>query len=129
MHRQAGRRWRNRDQHGAGGTAAWRAAAAHAGADRRRRGFPGKYPAVNGTPGLRRAIAEWLDRRYGLGAGQGIDPETEVIPLNGTREGLFALAQIAVPAVRAATRPLVLTPNPFYQCYLVRRPWRGRRSG
>ena len=78
----------------------------------------GKYPAVNGTPGLRRAIAEWLDRRYGLGAGQGVDPETEVIPLNGTREGLFALAQIAVPAVRAATRPLVLTPNPFYQCYL-----------
>lgn len=77
----------------------------------------GRYPAVNGTPGQRRAIADWLQRRYGLGAG-GVDPEREVIPLNGTREGLFNLAAVAVPESKAGGRPLVLTPNPFYQCYL-----------
>ncbi|MEC9346993.1 MAG: aminotransferase class I/II-fold pyridoxal phosphate-dependent enzyme [Pseudomonadota bacterium] len=77
----------------------------------------GRYPAVNGTAGQRRAIAEWLERRYGLGAG-GIDPEREVIPLNGTREGLFNLAAVAVPESKAGGRPLVVTPNPFYQCYL-----------
>lgn len=78
----------------------------------------GRYPPARGSEGLRRAIADWLDRRYGLTGAAAINAETEVIPLNGTREGLFALAAITVPAVRAATRALVLTPNPFYQCYL-----------
>lgn len=78
----------------------------------------GKYPAANSTPELRRAIADWLDRRYGLAGGAAMDAETEIMPLNGTREGLYNIAQLAVPAVRAATRPLVLVPNPFYQCYL-----------
>ena len=78
----------------------------------------GKYPPANGTPDLRRAIADWLDRRYGLGGASAMDAETEIIPLNGTREGLYNIAQLVVPAVRAATRPLVLVPNPFYQCYL-----------
>lgn len=78
----------------------------------------GKYPAANSTPDLRRAIADWLDRRYGLDGAAAMDPETEIMPLNGTREGLYNIAQLVVPAVRAATRPLVLVPNPFYQCYL-----------
>lgn len=78
----------------------------------------GRYPPARGSDGLRGAIADWLDRRYGLTGAAAVNAETEVIPLNGTREGLFALAAITVPAVRAATRALVLTPNPFYQCYL-----------
>lgn len=77
-----------------------------------------KYPAAIGPDGLRRAIADWLGRRYALGATGGIDPETEIIPLNGTREGLFNLAAIVVPTASHGPRPLVLTPNPFYQCYL-----------
>ena len=78
----------------------------------------GKYPAANSTPELRGAIAEWLDRRYGLSGAAAINADTEVMPLNGTREGLYNIAHLVVPAVRAATRPLVLVPNPFYQCYL-----------
>lgn len=78
----------------------------------------GKYPAANSIPELRQAIADWLDRRYGLSGAAAIDPDTEIMPLNGTREGLYTIAQLVVPAVRAATRPMVLVPNPFYQCYL-----------
>jgi N-succinyldiaminopimelate aminotransferase len=77
-----------------------------------------KYPASNSTPDLRQAIADWLDRRYGLTGDAAMDPATEIMPVNGTREGLYTLAQLVVPAVRAATRPMVLVPNPFYQCYL-----------
>jgi N-succinyldiaminopimelate aminotransferase len=69
------------------------------------------YPATAGTPSLREAIAEWLARRYGLPA---IDPSTEVLPVNGSREALFALAQTVVDRSRAA---IVLSPNPFYQIY------------
>lgn len=78
----------------------------------------GKYPAANSLPELRRAIADWLDRRYGLSGDAAIDADAEVMPLNGTREGLYNIAHLVVPAVRAATRPMVLVPNPFYQCYL-----------
>ncbi|WP_417520164.1 aminotransferase class I/II-fold pyridoxal phosphate-dependent enzyme [Minwuia sp.] len=78
----------------------------------------GKYPAANSTPDLRRAIADWLDRRYGLDGDDAMNADTEIMPLNGTREGLYNIAQLVVPQVRAATRPLVLVPNPFYQCYL-----------
>lgn len=78
----------------------------------------GKYPAANSMPDLRRAIADWLDRRYGLTGDAAIDADAEVMPLNGTREGLYNIAHLVVPAVRAATRPMVLVPNPFYQCYL-----------
>ncbi|WP_416899247.1 MAG: aminotransferase class I/II-fold pyridoxal phosphate-dependent enzyme [Minwuia sp.] len=78
----------------------------------------GKYPPANSTPELRGAIADWLDRRYGLTGDAAMDPESEIMPLNGTREGLFQIANLVVPAVRAATRPLVLVPNPFYQCYM-----------
>ena len=47
------------------------------------------YPTTQGTPALRQAIAAWMGRRYGL---EGINPETEILPVNGSREALFALA-------------------------------------
>jgi len=71
------------------------------------------YPPNDGTPGLRAAIAGWIDRRYGVA----VDPETRVFPLNGTREGLFTLALALSPETKAGGRPAVLMPNPFYQAY------------
>jgi N-succinyldiaminopimelate aminotransferase len=69
------------------------------------------YPATAGLPGLREAIATWLMQRYGLAA---IDPATQVLPVNGSREALFAIAQTVVDASRPA---VVICPNPFYQIY------------
>ena len=69
------------------------------------------YPATAGTPALREAIAAWLQRRYGLRA---IDPVTEVLPVNGSREALFAFAQAVVDPAGGAR---VVCPNPFYQIY------------
>jgi N-succinyldiaminopimelate aminotransferase len=69
------------------------------------------YPATAGTPGLREAIAAWLVRRYGLPP---IDPAAQVLPVNGSREALFAIAQTVVDRARNA---VVLCPNPFYQIY------------
>lgn len=71
------------------------------------------YPMAPGLPELREAIAGWLGRRFGLGA-DGVDPESQILPLTGTREGLFALTQAVVDAGRDAA---VLMPNPFYQIY------------
>lgn len=71
------------------------------------------YPTTRGLPALRQAIADWLSRRFQLPAG-GLDPERQILPLNGTREGLFALPQALVDRSR---QPLVLMPNPFYQIY------------
>ncbi|MGH8170617.1 MAG: aminotransferase class I/II-fold pyridoxal phosphate-dependent enzyme, partial [Steroidobacteraceae bacterium] len=70
----------------------------------------GNYPATAGLPELRAACARWLERRYGLGDGS-VDPSM-VLPVNGTREALFAFVQAAVDDSR---EPLVLMPNPFYQ--------------
>ncbi len=70
------------------------------------------YPATAGTPALREAIAAWLVRRYGLAR---IDPATEVLPVNGSREALFAFAQTVVDGTSASAR--VVCPNPFYQIY------------
>ena len=77
----------------------------------------GKYPPVTGTPDLLAAIGDWLTARYGLASGA-VDPERHVQPLNGTREGLFMLAQAVVPPTKASRQPAVLIPNPFYQCYV-----------
>ena len=72
------------------------------------------YPLTGGTEALRKAIASWLQRRYQLAEHQ-IDSKTQVIPVNGTREALFAFAQAVVnPQI---THPLVMMPNPFYQIY------------
>ncbi|MGD8176960.1 succinyldiaminopimelate transaminase [Marinimicrobium sp. ARAG 43.8] len=72
------------------------------------------YPATKGLPELRQAIAAWAERRFKLSADM-LDPETQVLPVNGTREALFAFAQAVVD--RTQTNPLVVSPNPFYQIY------------
>jgi N-succinyldiaminopimelate aminotransferase len=74
----------------------------------------GSYPLALGLPELRATIARWLERRFALPAGA-VSAESMVLPVNGTREGLFAFVQAAVDATRAA--PAVLLPNPFYQIY------------
>jgi N-succinyldiaminopimelate aminotransferase len=71
------------------------------------------YPATAGTEALRQAIAAWLERRYGL---QGIDAAKQVLPVNGSREALFAIAQAVIDTTRDP-EPLVVSPNPFYQIY------------
>lgn len=71
------------------------------------------YPTTKGGPELRRSIAQWLERRFALGEGA-VDPERQVLPVNGTREALFAFAQAVIDP---AEQPLVLMPNPFYQIY------------
>jgi N-succinyldiaminopimelate aminotransferase len=71
------------------------------------------YPATAGTPELRQAIAGWLMRRYQLPA---VDAETQVLPVNGSREALFAIAQTVIDR-GAGTRPVAVCPNPFYQIY------------
>ncbi|MFP5460172.1 MAG: succinyldiaminopimelate transaminase [Gammaproteobacteria bacterium] len=69
------------------------------------------YPATAGGPELRAGIAGWLRRRYRLDA---IDPQTQVLPVNGSREALFAFAQAVIDPRADA---LVVCPNPFYQIY------------
>ena len=71
------------------------------------------YPATAGLPELRAACAGWLQRRYRLPEGC-IDPATQVLPVNGTREALFAFVQAAVDARH---EPLVVMPNPVYHIY------------
>jgi N-succinyldiaminopimelate aminotransferase len=73
------------------------------------------YPTTHGSPELRTAIAGWLERRYGLPK---LDETTQVLPVNGSREALFALAQTVInPAGIKGSAPLVMCPNPFYQIY------------
>ena len=71
------------------------------------------YPSTLGIPALRRAIADWMERRYGL---PGINPDTQIIPVNGSREALFSLTQTVIDPSRGYV-PLVVSPNPFYQIY------------
>jgi N-succinyldiaminopimelate aminotransferase len=72
-----------------------------------------KYPTTRGLPELRTAIARWLMWRFKLPDGS-VDPERHVLPVNGTREALFAFAQCSIDR---RGNPLVLMPNPFYQIY------------
>ncbi|MFT7651962.1 MAG: N-succinyldiaminopimelate aminotransferase [Candidatus Azotimanducaceae bacterium] len=67
------------------------------------------YPATKGTDALRGAIATWTKQRFGVP----INPETEVLPVNGTREALFSFAQ----AMLSGDPSWVMMPNPFYQIY------------
>ena len=76
-----------------------------------------KYPLVRGTDSARRAISDWLIRRYNL-PNDLVDPDTMVVPVSGTREALFMIALAAVPEERKGQKPIVLMPNPFYQVYL-----------
>ena len=70
------------------------------------------YPSTHGGEPLRTAIAGWLERRYGVPP---LDPNTMVLPVNGSREALFAIAHCVVDASRPGA--LVMSPNPFYQIY------------
>ena len=75
------------------------------------------YPTTLGLPALRQAIAAWLQRRYAL---DGVDPEREIIPVNGSREALFAFTQALIDPTAKPLQgeaPLVVSPNPFYQIY------------
>lgn len=75
----------------------------------------GRYPPNDGTPELRTAYCGWIQRRYGVT----LDPATQAMPLNGTREGLYNVAMALCPETKNGARPVVLTPNPFYQVYAV----------
>lgn len=68
------------------------------------------YPATAGSPGLRETIARWIERRHQVV----VDPATEVLPVNGSREALFAFTQTVIDPVPGAR---VVAPNPFYQIY------------
>jgi N-succinyldiaminopimelate aminotransferase len=76
----------------------------------------GRYPPIRGIVPLREAIVGWLGRRYPGLKGQ-IDPDTQVLPLNGSREGLFSAIFPAMARRPEIERPAVLIPNPFYQAY------------
>ena len=68
------------------------------------------YPATAGSLAFRQACAHWIQRRYGVH----VNPETQVLPVNGSREALFAFAQTVLDA---DPQGLVVSPNPFYQIY------------
>ena len=70
------------------------------------------YPSTLGGIELRQAICAWIEKRYGV---PGVDPARQVIPINGSREALFGLAQAVVDRTRP--NPIVVMPNPFYQIY------------
>ena len=69
------------------------------------------YPGTLGEPKLRQSMADWMARRYGLK----LDPATQILPVNGSREALFALAQTVLDASKPGAT--VVCPNPFYQIY------------
>jgi aspartate/methionine/tyrosine aminotransferase len=73
-----------------------------------------KYPPNDGCPELLTAISGWINRRYGVAV-----PETQIMALNGTREGLYNAAMALIPEEKNGQQPLVLMPNPFYQVYAV----------
>lgn len=74
------------------------------------------YPATRGSDALRQAIADWLIARYALSGDAAALAERHVLPVNGTREALFAIAQCVLDR-SDSRRPSVLMPNPFYQIY------------
>lgn len=70
------------------------------------------YPSTLGIARLREAISAWITRRYQIPA---LNPDTEIIPVNGSREALFAFAQSVIDS--SLPQPVVISPNPFYQIY------------
>jgi N-succinyldiaminopimelate aminotransferase len=74
------------------------------------------YPATAGEPALRQAFADWLKKRYDIR----VQPFTQTLPVNGSREALFSLTQTVVnpgDSVATGVKPIVVCPNPFYQIY------------
>ncbi|MCX7092784.1 MAG: succinyldiaminopimelate transaminase [Methylobacter sp.] len=72
------------------------------------------YPTTKGIPELRQTIAGWISRRFKIPA-EAVNPETQVLPVNGTREALFSFAQCLIDSTK--NLPVVIMPNPFYQIY------------
>ena len=77
----------------------------------------GKYPPIRGTDELKGAISSWLARRYGLATV--VDPQSEILALNGSREGLFYACIPAVGRKASAGRPAILMCNPYYSAYIA----------
>lgn len=75
----------------------------------------GRYPPNEGTPELLGAIRDWLTRRYGVT----VDAETQIMTLNGTREGLYNAGMALAPEQKNGQKPIFLMPNPFYQVYMI----------
>ncbi|WP_425098035.1 aminotransferase class I/II-fold pyridoxal phosphate-dependent enzyme [Tropicibacter sp. S64] len=75
----------------------------------------GKYPPNEGTPELRVAITGWISRRFGVG----MNPDTQVMSVNGTREALYNAGMALCPEQKNGQRSVVLMPNPFYQVYMI----------
>ena len=75
----------------------------------------GNYPAIAGSEDWRQAAAQWLNTRFGLGGR--IHPDKNLLPLSGTREGLFSVLFALMPLSKSGAKPVVAMPNPFYQCY------------
>ncbi len=73
------------------------------------------YPANDGSDNLRAAISAWINRRYGVIT----DAATQIMSLNGTREGLYNAAMALCPETKNGQRPVILMPNPFYQVYMI----------
>ncbi|PCH94735.1 MAG: aspartate aminotransferase [Rhodobacteraceae bacterium] len=75
----------------------------------------GSYPPNNGCPELLNSISNWFMRRYAVT----LNPDTQILPLNGTREGLFNACLAVCPETKNGRKPNILMPNPFYQVYAV----------
>ena len=73
------------------------------------------YPANEGIPELKKAIVDWTQRRYSVS----LDPQKNILALNGTREGLYNSLIALCPEKKNSSRPIVLIPNPFYQVYMA----------
>ena len=73
------------------------------------------YPANEGIPELKEEIMEWVQRRYSVT----LDPQKNILALNGTREGLYNSLIALCPEQKNSSRPIVMVPNPFYQVYMA----------
>ncbi|WP_129560011.1 aminotransferase class I/II-fold pyridoxal phosphate-dependent enzyme, partial [Neisseria gonorrhoeae] len=71
-----------------------------------------KYPLTAGLPELRQACANWLKRRYD---GLTVNPDNEILPVLGSREALFSFVQTVLNPVSDGLKPVIVSPNPFYQ--------------
>ena len=74
------------------------------------------YPSTRGSIELRQSISQWLEQRFHLSQNS-LDPESQVLPVCGTREAIFAFTQAVVSANDGPAKPVTITPNPFYQIY------------
>ena len=74
------------------------------------------YPSTRGSIELRTSISQWLEQRFHLSK-DSLDPESNVLPVCGTREAIFAFTQATVSPNDGSAKPVVITPNPFYQIY------------